>query len=321
MHLRSAGLRLPCPTDREDIQERLPAGLTYPLTDPVTLGFQRDLSTLAARRSYTRQSPPSNRSPRDHDGVGPLKAPHTVAGPHPRWRGADLGPAGDGGRVGEPPRLARGRHKPPTTTQQADRTTPAGAGPTRSASSKRGACGNHPRWRGADISRSGRALRLGEPSPLARGRHCGGQFRYGPRRTPRWRGADESPMRSAAPPTEPSPLARGRPPPHVPAGRGERTTPAGAGPTGRGGLPAGSTANHPRWRGPTPRGVGGGVAERRTTPAGAGPTPPADPPEAHPENHPRWRGADRAVLLVQRGDQEPPPLARSRRRAGPKMAC
>ncbi len=128
MHLRSAGLRLPCPTDREDIRERLPAGLTYPLTDPVTLGYQRDLSTLAARRSYTRQSPPSNRSPRDHDGVGPLKASHTVAGPRwrganppaptvpltigepPRWRGADVGAVEYTCPDPKPPPLARGRH-------------------------------------------------------------------------------------------------------------------------------------------------------------------------------------------------------------------
>jgi len=211
---------------------------------------------------------------------------------HPRWRGADVRRLLKRTPPLEPPPLARGRRRERAGAGTGTRTTPAGAGPTSTPNARRGRCGNHPRWRGADSGDELDALVADEPPPLARGR-----------------------------------LRQGRA-----CGVPRRTTPAGAGPTPGRTFRRGTGTNHPRWRGadayiptrwptyrePPPLARGrprdGRVGPRalRTTPAGAGPTdrPSAAAPAAG--NHPRWRGADVCLVAADGGAVEPPPLARGR---------
>ncbi len=219
---------------------------------------------------------------------------------HPRWRGRpnppSRRPALPGG-ISEPPPLARGRRGVHGSWEQVDRTTPAGAGPTRRGRRATGRRRNHPRWRGADC----------------------------------WSRAGGVPGR------EPPPLARGRRLLYTPSGSAAGTTPAGAGPTPGRRSGSTVSANHPRWRGvddrlreqdrcgaePPPLARGRLSAherkwrEGRTTPAGAGSTLPVYPGAPPRTNHPRWRGADLLGHPHRSVGAEPPPLARGRRRRQP----
>ncbi len=214
----------------------------------------------------------------------------------------------------EPPPLARDRHVLAMSSARGPRTTPAGAGPTNVLAMGALSYGNHPRWRGADGSPFEEADGSAEPPPLARGRPVvppsqrwgrgttpagAGPTpgRDGPpgavRNHPRWRGADLAPVQAVRRQYEPPPLARGRLRGHDDGGDRLRTTPASAGPTAHPPVRRGVRGNHPRWRGADERTSGSRLVRR---------------------NHPRWRGADGRAGQRGVGPQEPPPLARGRRR-------
>ncbi len=256
---------------------------------------------------------------------------------------------------GEPPPLARGRRQAARPYGARPRTTPAGAGPTLVVSVASPLTGNHPRWRGADHAAGRWPGRGAEPPPLARGRPLHRTPVLGTRGTtpagagptapprlrirrstnhPRWRGADWRWRTREQTSREPPPLARGRHTRRQEGADGQRTTPAGAGPTVLRPSLVEPLGNHPRWRGadggcqrgsggvceppPLARGrrviVSADVSSVGTTPAGAGPTPgPPCAPSPH-ANHPRWRGADRDQRDAGTTDLEPPPLARGRPR-------
>ncbi len=218
-------------------------------------------------------------------------------GNHPRWCGADHARVLATAIEQEPPPLVRGRHPGERQRAGVGGTTPAGAGPTRPPGTATRSSRNHPRWCGADTLYSGRALISGEPPPLVRGRQRRPQVRDG----------------------------------------SERTTPAGAGPTGSAQPPLRRVWNHPRWRGadahsgilsapdrePPPLVRGRhhhrrtGSVLLRTTPAGAGPTRPPGTATRSSRNHPRWCGADKVRSSPRVTDGEPPPLVRGRRAGGP----
>ena len=89
---------------------------------------------------------------------------------HPRWRGADW--FDRGGRfpfLGSSP-LARGRPGTAPSTPSRGWLIPAGAGQTGRGRSRCRKQGAHPRWRGADTSRTAATTCLTGSSPLARGR-------------------------------------------------------------------------------------------------------------------------------------------------------
>ncbi len=149
---------------------------------------------------------------------------------HPRWRGADRTAKWQHAFDSGSSPLARGGRAGDVAGPAGAGLIPAGAGRTRTRPTRRGPCGAHPRWRGADVTAAPGKEQAKGSSPLARGgrRHRGrsaggrGLIPAGAGRThfdvtidelmtahPRWRGAD------LTDPVEPnggsgsSPLARG----------------------------------------------------------------------------------------------------------------
>ena len=212
---------------------------------------------------------------------------------HPRGRGDDFMVSSLAAMPAGPPPRARGR--PPVLMPGVfpGRTTPAGAGMTRSGRGRRTCPSDHPRGRGDDASRSRSYLAAVGPPPRARGRRQG-QERHHPlhRTTPA--GAGTTPARGPGPGRGcgPPPRARGRRWLRSAGGYLRRTTPAGAGTTQ---SQRHSTA---RLYGPPPRARG----RRQPRPSWitcTGPPPRArgrrrphrDPPPSRTE-HPRGRGDD-----------------------------
>ncbi len=230
-------------------------------------------------------------------GAGPTtgRAPTRGQDPeHPRGCGADLVRLE---RVtterGASPRV-RGRLQKPGGTGPAERSIPAGAGPTPCPDSARPWAGEHPRGCGADSGRRDSFWHTHGASPRARGRLLDPRQRH-----------DQ-----------------------------HRSIPAGAGPTRRSGRGSRRPPEHPRGcgadrkavevlrkeGGASPRVRGrpyGGVPDALqpgSIPAGAGPTTSRPEGGSAPKEHPRGCGADLGGMGPSRRRQGASPRVRGRRR-------
>ncbi len=206
------------------------------------------------RRGYPLSEPPLPRS--TPAGAGPTAAPRPATpadGEHPRRRGVDVTfTARPWSWIGAPPQ-ARGRRREAGGPLGGGGSTPAGAGPTTPTPAGPGSTAEHPRRRGADCAPTTPASLIRGAPPQARGRlRAPGSAAIRSRSTPagagptcprrrrsstraehpRRRGADPEGMSWKQGDTGAPPQARGRPTAWAPFVLPQRSTPAGAGPTG-----------------------------------------------------------------------------------------
>ncbi len=252
-------------------------------------------------------------------GAGPTtssRATSSSSADHPRRRGADRPSPFRHSPQGGPSPQARGRRGVDGALGLAQRTIPAGAGPTGRPGRPPPCTTDHPRRRGVDYSGKDYGGKTSGPSPQARGRRrptpimgircrtipagAGPTAQRRPSRQsppdhPRRRGADGTANASVRLITGPSPQARGRRHGATPAWPPPGTIPADAGPTGRRGDRRRAPEDHPRRR-------GADVPSSCGTSSRLGPSPQA-----------RGRRADRPRHRRHRHRAGPSPQARGRR--------